>query len=125
MTVRLQVFYSAGFCCAVTSYLAVSQWSFLTLSCVILSIIILLLQGKWIYPYTPLAKQEVLASSKDAEHSIRIMSANVLMSNDRYEKLISLVNKNQPDLFIKLESDITWQQQLKGLEGDYPPNILS
>ncbi|UJX26215.1 endonuclease/exonuclease/phosphatase family protein [Pseudoalteromonas sp. CF6-2] len=121
--VRLQVFYSAGFCCAVSSYLAVSQWSFLTLSCVILSIIILLLQGKWIYPYTPLAKQEVLASSKDAEHSIRIMSANVLMSNDRYEKLISLVNKHQPDLFITLESDITWQQQLKGLEGDYPHRI--
>lgn len=122
--IRLQVFYLAlgGLCLSI--YFAVNTLSPLVLLSLIMASVILLIQGKWIYPYTWLAKKEVVRSPAGSEHSLRIMSANVLMSNTSYQNLIDLVNDNQPDILITLESDSNWQQQLSILEDDYPYTIF-
>ena len=108
--VRLQVVYLAGMCLVVSCYLISRMESLLFIGCALASILVLLLQVGWIYPYTRLANKEVASSNKDDRHSIRIMSANVLMSNTEYDKLIGLVKTHQPDLFITLESDQIWQK---------------
>ncbi len=121
--VRLQVVYLASTCLIATGYLISISASMIYVACALASIVVLLLQVGWIYPYTWLAKKEVAPSKADKDHSIRIMSANVLMSNTEYQKLIELVTGYQPDLLITLESDETWQQQLSCLEKDYPYRV--
>ncbi|MBB1293129.1 MAG: endonuclease/exonuclease/phosphatase (EEP) superfamily protein YafD [Pseudoalteromonas rhizosphaerae] len=122
--VRLQVFYLALAGLLLGVYFALSGLSPLVVSSLIMATVILLIQGKWIYPYTWLAKKEVAQSPAGSGHSIRIMSANVLMSNTRYQDLIDLVHEHQPDLLITLESDTKWQQQLAAIEEDYPYKIF-
>ena len=117
--IRLQVFYIASFIACVAGYFAFNNATdFLYI--VAGAVLIMFLQGKWIYPYTWLAKKEVQSASKHIAHSVRIMSANVLMSNHNSEQLISLVNQHQPDLLITLESDSWWQNKLSVLKKDYP-----
>ena len=117
--IRLQVFYIASFIACVAGYFAFNNATdFLYI--VAGAVLILFLQGKWIYPYTWLAKKEVQSASKHIAHSVRIMSANVLMSNHNSEQLISLVDQHQPDLLITLESDSWWQNKLSVLKKDYP-----
>lgn len=122
--IRLQVFYLALCGLLLAAYFALSELSLLVMSSLIMASVILLIQGKWIYPYTWLAKKEVAQSPASSEHSIRIMSANVLMSNTRYQDLIDIIHEHQPDLLITLESDTKWQQQLSEIEEDYPYKIF-
>ncbi|QLE08540.1 endonuclease/exonuclease/phosphatase family protein [Pseudoalteromonas shioyasakiensis] len=121
--VRLQVVYLACASLIAAGYLISTTDSWLFIGCAVASIIVLILQVGWIYPYTKLANKEVASSNKSDKHSIRIMSANVLMSNTEYDKLIGLVKTHQPDLLITLESDQTWQNKLSSLEQEYPYRV--
>ena len=117
--VRLQVVYLACASLIAASYLISRTGSVFYIGCALASIIVMLLQVGWIYPYTRLANKEVASSNKSDKHSIRIMSANVLMSNTEYDQLIALVKTHQPDFLITLESDQTWQNKLSSLEQEY------
>ena len=121
--VRLQVVYLACASLITASYLISRTGSVFYIGCALASILVLLLQVGWIYPYTWLANKEVASSNKSDKHSIRIMSANVLMSNTEYDKLIGLVKTHQPDFLITLESDQTWQNELSSLEQEYPYRV--
>lgn len=121
--VRLQVVYLACASLIAAGYLISTTDSWLFIGCAVASIIVLILQVGWIYPYTRLANKEVASSNKSDKHSIRIMSANVLMSNTEYDKLIGLVKTHQPDFLITLESDQTWQNKLSSLEQEYPYRV--
>ncbi|NIZ05564.1 endonuclease/exonuclease/phosphatase family protein [Pseudoalteromonas sp. HF66] len=121
--VRLQVVYLACASLIAAGYLISTTDSWLFIGCAVASIIVLILQVGWIYPYTKLANKEVASSNKSDKHSIRIMSANVLMSNTEYDKLIGLVKTHQPDFLITLESDQTWQNKLSCLEPEYPYRV--
>jgi endonuclease/exonuclease/phosphatase (EEP) superfamily protein YafD len=75
----------------------------------------------WIAPYTPLARKEVKSASRS--HSaprLRVMSANVLMTNRRARDLIAIVRAEQPDVLVTLETNRRWEQQLAALEPEYP-----
>ncbi|WP_404340982.1 endonuclease/exonuclease/phosphatase family protein [Pseudoalteromonas mariniglutinosa] len=121
--IRLQVFYLACVALFGACYFVYIQFSAMSLAAVLIAGGILVIQGQWIYPYTWFARKEVASSAQNATHSIRIMSANVLMSNDDYSALIGLIEQHQPDLLITLESDANWQQQLSCLEELYPYRI--
>ena len=121
--VRLQVCYLAS---AVIIVALIGMWQsgLIAYSLVaVVAFVILVLQAKWIYPYTWLAKKEVQSAPHNTNHSIRIMSANVLMSNHNSEQLISLVNTYEPDLLITLESDSWWQDKLSVLKKNYPYQV--
>ncbi|MEM5551255.1 endonuclease/exonuclease/phosphatase family protein [Pseudoalteromonas neustonica] len=123
--VRLQVFYLALFnLVIVMSMLLISGGDYLWWAAVaVANSIIVSVQGWWIFPYTWCAAHEVKSAQSNAQHSIRIMSANVLMSNHNSDALLKLVDKHQPDLLITLESDDWWQQKLSVLKKDYPHTI--
>ncbi|MDQ9092350.1 endonuclease/exonuclease/phosphatase family protein [Pseudoalteromonas haloplanktis] len=122
--IRLQVCYGALInLLLIASYAVLVMSSPLLIVLVIANVLVLILQGYWIYPYCWFARHEVKNSHSHAPHSIRIMSANVLMSNHNSEALISLVKQHQPDLLITLETDTWWQNQLAALHNDYPYRI--
>ena len=84
----------------------------------------LLYQSWWILPYTPFFPREVLdaATGTDDPH-LRVMASNVLTPNRNAPALIALVRQHQPDVWVTLETDAWWQQQLQPLEADYPYRV--
>ncbi|WP_334014904.1 endonuclease/exonuclease/phosphatase family protein [Alteromonas sp. S167] len=75
----------------------------------------------WIVPYTPLYKKEVKRIPKESANStLSILSSNVYMPNDDFDKLISHVQDTSPDFLVTLESNEKWESGLKPLENKYP-----
>jgi endonuclease/exonuclease/phosphatase (EEP) superfamily protein YafD len=122
--IRLQMVYGALLCLVfLLGYIVIvglSPLVYLILACNLLTLV---LQSVWIYPYTVFAPKEVKSTTLGANSSLRIMSANVLMSNRNSQPLINLVKEHSPDLFVTLESDVWWQQQMESLHDAYPYRI--
>jgi endonuclease/exonuclease/phosphatase (EEP) superfamily protein YafD len=74
-----------------------------------------------IFPYTFLAPTEVKRADpshkQDAELSI--MVSNVLMTNNKYDKLRDLTKEKNPDVLLLLESDSIWQSEVKPVTKKY------
>ncbi|AVJ18335.1 endonuclease/exonuclease/phosphatase family protein [Serratia rhizosphaerae] len=78
-------------------------------------------QARWIYPYTPLSKPQVLDfTGYEKKPRVRILVANVLTPNRHAEKLLALAASERPDVLVAVETDGWWEQQLAPLEQDYP-----
>lgn len=68
-----------------------------------------------IYPYTPLARKEIhLVDGGSANAAVSIMSANVLMENTRYDDLIAMIEREDPDVLFLMETDQVWHDALQG-----------
>jgi len=90
---------------------------------ILVSVLLLCLiyQAWWIVPYTRFFKVEVKRSdSIEDRQNLKIITANVLMTNRKAKAFIALIEENQPDILVTLESDQWWQDQLDSLEIDYP-----
>lgn len=75
----------------------------------------------WIAPYTAFYKKEVKkASNLNEKIRIKILVSNVLTPNRGSDKLISLVDKYDPDVLVAVETDCWWQDKLDILENGYP-----
>lgn len=87
----------------------------------LISLLCLLGQFYWIYPYTGIASTEVaVASSNPKGDSISVITANVLMTNRNADKLIEIVRNKDPDVLLTLESDKWWEEKLDSLQDRYP-----
>ncbi|MFG6667371.1 endonuclease/exonuclease/phosphatase family protein [Halomonas sp. HNIBRBA4712] len=79
----------------------------------IFSLIVLIVQGGYILPWTRLWPAEVLAAqTPDESRQLTLMISNVLTPNRNAQGLIDMVEANQPDILITLESDDWWQTTL-------------
>lgn len=77
-------------------------------------------QGIQIFPYTQLAQTEIeLTQSPSPEHEVSMMSVNVLMENDRYDDLIKMINREDPDVLFLMETDEAWNAALKSTMAKY------
>lgn len=65
-----------------------------------------------ILPYLPKDKKQQKTTNQD----IVVLSINVKQTNRCYEKLISLVNKIQPDILLTMETDKKWEENLVQIE---------
>lgn len=91
---------------------------------VVVALACLVYQAWWIVPYTRIFPLEVnAANNSNSQGRIKIITANVLMTNRNAQGLITLIREYQPDILVTLESDIWWQTQLDILETDYPYTI--
>lgn len=78
-------------------------------------------QAWWIWPYTVLHRKEVrTARDLRADNRLRIMVANVLMTNRNAAGLLKIVQGADPDVLVTAETDAWWESQLAVLESDYP-----
>ena len=93
----------------------------------------LVYQGWLFFPYTFLHRRQVLrqryprgqrTQGGQNPNELVLMTANVLMTNTQYTKMLGLVQKHKPDLLMILEAHVRWKQELSALETDYPYRIL-
>lgn len=97
-------------------------WSVLFV--VMANLIALIYQLYKIFPYTRLAKTEVMSNHvPDDDRTVSLLSSNVLTPNRCSDALIALVRQYKPDLLLTLESDSWWQNALASLEDDYPHRV--
>lgn len=84
-------------------------------------------QGVQIFPYTPIAREQVIELAElappQAGAEVRVFAANVLQDNHHTNRLIDLIAKTKPDLILLTEVDPWWAGQLAGLERDFPHTI--
>lgn len=78
-----------------------------------------------VFPYTSLAPVESYeAELDDPDRRVRLMVANVLMSNRSSRPLIDIVEEYDPDIFLALETDRWWIAEIgNALKDRYPYRI--
>lgn len=76
----------------------------------------------WIVRYTPLWRCEVRQATPGGTR-VRIMAANVLMTNRNTTALTALVRQHAPDILVTLETDSYWEEALDALQADYPYSV--
>lgn len=77
------------------------------------------LAGGWqayrIYPYTPLARQEIAfadAAGIADDRCFGVLSLNVLQSNRDYARTARLIDRVEPDILVLMETDQRWADAL-------------
>lgn len=92
----------------------------------VLCALVCIYQAWWIWSFTPLHSREVKRTRpKPGQPRLRMLTANVLMTNRRSDALIDIVRKARPDLLLTLETNLWWQNQLAVLEADLPHTLAA
>ncbi|ABD55130.1 Endonuclease/exonuclease/phosphatase [Jannaschia sp. CCS1] len=78
-------------------------------------------QAMQIFPYTPWAQSEVVLSSPpDPGHAVTMLAVNVLMENTRHTDLINIIDREDPDVLLLMETDEIWANALHPVLKRYP-----
>lgn len=72
-----------------------------------------------VYPYTPLAPQEVADAGANGAQ-VSIVTSNVLMENTQYARWLERVSQADADIVLALEVDQRWHRAISGLEHSHP-----
>ena len=75
-----------------------------------------------VYPYTALATLDI-PRAETCDVGLRLMTANVLMSNRDVESFLEIVRSADPDVLFIVETDAWWDDALRGLDADYPHRV--
>lgn len=79
-----------------------------------------------LHPYVePFGEDSVTVSAAECPTGsrIRILIANVRMSNRQAEELVRIVRDVRPDLFLAMETDEWWDRQLSVLKPEFPHRV--
>lgn len=75
-------------------------------------------------PYTVLMPKEVVAAeSRSEDNRIKLLVANVLISNRKSNAFLEIVRKYDPDVILTVETDDWWENALRVLEDEYPHTL--
>lgn len=115
-----------------------AQISFLTICCIVIMVFLassdlhivliaglsgcFLYQFHFIFPYTPLARKQVL-TEKEPGCSINLLIGNVLMDNKQAKKCLKIISRYQPDLILLVETNQWWCNQIDHLKEQYPYQV--
>lgn len=84
----------------------------------------LLNQAYMMFPYTRFAKKQVQQARRpNPSSSIRILFANVLMTNRDATVLKAIIDDTDPDMVLLVEPDEWWREQMSALECKYPHTV--
>lgn len=82
-------------------------------------------QAYRMFPYTPLARKQVQQSRRARrDEQLTLLFANVLQTNRDASRLRALIREADPDIFLTIETDAWWQEQLKEFEQTHPRAVL-
>lgn len=76
-----------------------------------------------IYPYTRFANTEFELVALPADSQISLLSSNVLMENEDYGRLQRLIDREDPDVLLLMETDSKWEEALSDQLKRYPTVI--
>ena len=87
-----------------------------------------LLQAWRLYPYTWFAPTEVARLEADdrshARSCFTLLGLNVLQHNDDYAKTRELIDREQPDILLLMETNGDWARELASVLARYPVRIM-
>lgn len=82
-------------------------------------------QAAAMLPFTPLWRQQVQGAREvDGKRTIRLLLANVLMTNRNAAGLLRLIEQHKPDIVLAVEADQWWLRELQVLTRDYRHTLL-
>ncbi|TYR36657.1 endonuclease/exonuclease/phosphatase family protein [Sphingobacterium phlebotomi] len=70
--------------------------------------------------YTKFWKKQKPSKASSSSDKIKIISCNIYQFNSEYHRFIELIEQEQPDIFVTMESNADWEKALHPLEKDYP-----
>lgn len=70
--------------------------------------------------YTKFWKKQKPSKTSSSSDKINIISCNIYQFNSEYHRFIELIEQEQPDIFVTMESNADWEKALQPLEKDYP-----
>jgi endonuclease/exonuclease/phosphatase (EEP) superfamily protein YafD len=70
--------------------------------------------------YTKFWRTQKFAKTDKASDKIKIISCNVYQFNKEFHRFTALIAKEQPDIFLTMESNSDWEQAMRPLEKEYP-----
>lgn len=74
-----------------------------------------------IFPYTSIARKEVLdAERSHDEAALSLLISNVFMPNRNVEAYIAIIRETDPDIILVAEANHWWEQHLRKIEKEYP-----
>jgi endonuclease/exonuclease/phosphatase (EEP) superfamily protein YafD len=83
-----------------------------------------LYQSYKVYPYTPLAAQQVRWSEKHLSSGmIKLLITNIKMEGRYVAEYVHVVKRADPDVLCILEPDTWWAEQLRELDAMYPYSV--
>jgi endonuclease/exonuclease/phosphatase (EEP) superfamily protein YafD len=107
--------------CGLLFFLTESWWVNGILSS--LGLIAALIQVSYIYPYFIFAKKAVPDAEPGKGKKLSLLIANVRMKNRDSEKLVKLIKKHKPDIFVAIETNQWWEDALQPATANYPYKI--
>ena len=73
-----------------------------------------------VFPYTRFAPNEIaFEESSDADEKVTLIAANVLMENTRKTDLIKIIEREDPDVLLLMETDQSWLDAFQDCLGRY------
>ncbi len=121
---RFQVLIALGIC--ILSTLAIyRKGTFLSVAFLLGLVVSLGLQAYILLPYLPASPEAAMTTTAPADDrtTLRVMVANVLMKNRRADDLLKMVGEKDPTLFLAMEVNTWWTDQLSVLHRRYPHRI--
>lgn len=79
---------------------------------------------KQIVPYSPFHTKMVKPAKKHEKTTVKVLVANVYQYNKDYQKCLQLIKKEQPHLFMLVETDQHWADAIAALKVDYSYQVL-
>lgn len=76
-------------------------------------------QSKLILPYTFMAKKEIKNANNNQKCDLKVLVSNVYQPNTDSSKLLELIQKENPDVLLLVETNSRWQEDLKELESTF------
>ena len=77
-------------------------------------------QASWIVQYSVFFPKEVkTALNSENKNTLKLLSANVLMTNENYHGLINIIKDYDPDILVTIETNKKWEKNLRSIESNF------
>lgn len=93
---------------------------FVDTSFIIVIISVLIYQARLITPYTPFYRKEITSGPGDGDNNIKILVSNVYQPNSCYDKVLNMIEEQDPDVVFLVETNDRWNREMASLEEKYP-----
>ncbi|TJZ59923.1 endonuclease/exonuclease/phosphatase family protein [Sphingobacterium olei] len=70
--------------------------------------------------YTKFWRTQKFPHAKHSTNKVKVISCNIYQYNTEYDRFITLIKEEKPDIFLTIESNKDWEKALEVLEADYP-----
>lgn len=102
--------------CGIVNFKALGDWIWL-----LVLLIWCVVYNLYVFArFTKFWRNNKFTASDKHSNDIKIIALNVYQFNTEYSRLLDLIDREQPDAFLTMESNKDWENAMRPLEQDYP-----